>query len=80
MTILSKRFVSVGIKKMSETSKPLVNIDIDDIYLHSKQIGNPVTKKEAVEIWESIDSSQWDCENSTFWGFIEQKIRSFKSD
>ena len=58
--------------------KPLLMMDVDDIYLHAKQLKIPLSKKEAIEIFNGIDRGDWDCENSTFWAFIENAIREYR--
>lgn len=60
--------------------KPLVIVSVDDIYLYGKQIGKKVTMKQAIEIFENIDSSDWDMEFTTFWSFIENEIDNYKEN
>ena len=62
-------------------NKPLVMIDVDDIYIYAnKEMKIKLTKEETIEIYDNIDRDQWDYENSTFWSFIEQHIRDYMRD
>ncbi len=70
-------------KEIQDDTMPLVVLSVDDIYLYGKNESlkkYEVTKKEAREIFDSIDSTDWDCEHSTFWSFIEYEIEKFKEN
>ncbi len=58
-------------------NKPLLVLDVQDIFGHAKNLDISITIKEAREIFDSIDSLSWDCENDTFWAFLERHIRKF---
>lgn len=59
-------------------NKPLVIIDVDDIYIYANdEMHIQLTKEEAMDIYNKIDTMQWDCENSTFWSFIASKVNDY---
>ncbi len=63
---------------MSKEFKTFLQISIDDIYIYANdEMKVKLTKKEAEQIYDDFDSTDVDCENSTFWGHIELLVNTF---
>ena len=57
--------------------KAFLEISVDDIFLHAKEIGKPISKADAEKIYEQFDRTDVDCENSTFWSHVQYLIERF---
>lgn len=59
-------------------NKPLLILDVDDIFIYANDIMKvKLSKEEAIKIYDGIGRGNWDCENSTFWSFIEIHVNDF---
>ena len=51
----------------------LVRLSWEDI--KAMDTDNALSKKDVIEIMESVDSTSWDAENDSFWSFIGARIK-----
>ena len=61
-------------------NKALVIIDVDDIVLQAQDMSIKLFKSEAKEIFDNIDTSDWNCESSTFNSFVQERIRIYSTE
>lgn len=60
--------------------KALVTLSWEDVYGKAVSMGHTLTRQQCEAIFDDIDSSDFDCENSTVWSLVEFKIEQYLRD
>ena len=51
----------------------LVRLSWEDI--KAMDTDDALSKKDIIEIMQSVDSTSWDSENDSFWSFVDARIK-----
>jgi len=65
------------IDKIDSDSTPLVMISLGDIEGRLQPSRKKISKSDAKEIFDNINSSDWNCESDTFNAFIDNAINEY---
>lgn len=59
--------------------KVLCSLSWEDIYEKAQDMDHELTREQIIEIFDSIDSTDWDS-NVDFWSFLENEIERYFED